>query len=494
MKTEQGRGTVRTIRNRSTGEILGYQALLPREQSKPPPGCANPERYQEPVGPRCATKAEARGLLDAVVLELRDRGAVKHGLPLSHYVGAAIQARYQEARRAYRNDARATRHTATWRSADRRWLKKASWYDWPPASIELPDLQRFFDWLRDEAEGKAGDPLSGSFVRQVASVTRAAFERAGIHPNPAADLKLPKKSEPRVAFLSLASQRLLFGSEDIELADRIMIGCGMGAGLRVGELLAMEPADVHLDDHDPHLVVRYGGAHRAPPKGRKVQRVELFEPGLGFWRLWMEKCYTGGDLVFGGPKGGYAKAWPERFPAWAPVAAVERLSSHIMRHTYAVAVLSGTWGYEPRSLEFVSQQLRHRERTTTERFYGGYEVGVWQRDVRAMTGRAARATQPITAAELLGADVSGDVSIAALPEEVAFLVQSPSLTRNSRSSEETKEVDAFAHQAFESLVSALQAAADRDPHALPRLIHAATEGAEALRLLLAPDESLRRLA
>jgi len=411
-KNEQGMGTIRTVRDRKSGLTLGFQALLPRELSEPPNGCKTPDTYQRPIGPRVDTWDEARALLDAAITELRDVSSLRHGLPLSSYVQQEIKARFGEAKREYGNVARANKSVSTWRSIDRVFLAEAPFNDWPPARVETPDLQSWFDWLRDEAENaKTGDPLSGNFIRNVAQLLRAAFARAKVAPNPVDSLDLPAKNRPRIVHLGIAEQRALFASDDISLADRVMAGCGMGAGLRVNELLSLEATDLFLDVADPHLIVRYGGDHHAPPKGRRVRRVELFEPGLGFWKIWMDRYYGGTVRVFSGPKGGYLKSWPELFPGWAAVVG-KKITSHVMRHTYAVAMLSGTWAYDPQSLEFVQQQLGHADRATTERYYGAYEIGTWQRQVRHFTGREARPeySNGLTALELLGFDASSDVS------------------------------------------------------------------------------------
>jgi integrase len=473
--SEHGAGTIRAVRSKKTGEIIGYQALLPRELSRPRRGSGR-VGYQEPVGPPCATKEEARRVLDAVLYELKSRGAVRHGLPFSSYVEQELRAAHTEARRRYGSLARANKACATARSIDRRWLSKASFYDYPPAAIQLDDLQRWIDQLRDEAEGLSGEPLSSSFVR----IGGANLARA---------LELPAKDAPSVRYLELPAQRAFFASS-AELSDRVMVGCGMGPGLRVGELLSFEIDDVHLDDHDPYLIVRYGGDHHAPTKGGRVRRVELYEPALGFWRLWLGRFYAGGRRVFAGPAGGYLKAWPENFPGWAQLAGVDRLSSHIMRHTYAVAMLSGTWGYEPRSLEFVSKQLGHADVQTTERYYGAYEFGVWQREVRRMTGRdPVRPLAPVTAAELLGLDASveGSGSAGGGEKPPIALVQAtpPSSTQTQEFSKETGRGDASPHHVLALLEGALVATRDGEPHAARRLVEAAGAARELLLDLLA---------
>lgn len=403
-QTKHGRGSVVAVRR--GGEVVGYRALLPRHLTRNP--SAKPG-YREPVGGIHATEREARAMLDAAIVVLREqRVSVRHGLPFSSYVDAAIKALRNEYRREYGSTARANKRVATWQSINRLWLPNAPFYSLPPEMVEVVDLQAWIDWLRDEAESSKGEPLSGSFIRQIASLLTKAFERARLQVNPAASLKLPKKGSPRVEHLSLDSQVLFFRAEEsaISDADRTMAGCGMGAGLRVSELLAMEVTDVHLLEAAPYLIVRYGGPDHAPPKGRGIRRVELFEPGLGFWRRWMKKHYraNGRNLVFAGPRGGYLKAWPESFPGWAHHAQANRLSSHIMRHTYAVSMLSGLWRYEPKSLEFVSKQLGHADIQTTERYYGAWVHGTWQQEVQRMTGRVAKwePGDAITAEWLLG--------------------------------------------------------------------------------------------
>ncbi len=402
-KAETGLGTVRAVRDKS-GAVTGWRALLPRELSDPPDGCKNPEKYQQPIGPLCETDGKARKILEAAIFSLTEKRALRHGLPLATYIDNVIRGKLQEARLVYPTAGRANLSVSTWRSIDRVWLKGSPFYEWLPVQIDIPDLQYFFDGLKLK-NSKRGDPLSSHFIRNVGALLRAAFELAGRAPNPMDSVKLPGRAKPKVEHLTLADQRRLLGCEDIRLADRVMMGCGMGAGLRVGELLSIEDTDVHLDDDDPHLWIQFGGAHRSPTKGRELRRVELFEPGLGFWRRWLADHRKPGEaVVFAGPNGGYQKHWAEQFPEWAEHAGRAAMTSHIMRHSYAVSMLSGSWGYEPKSLEFVQNQLGHSDQATTEKYYGAFEHGTWQRDVRRMTGREAErlARTVVTANALLG--------------------------------------------------------------------------------------------
>lgn len=470
-KSEQGLGAVRAVKNRKTNAIVGYRALLPREHSTPPKGVKNPEKYQEPIPKLCETEDEARALLNAVLTNLREKKTLRHGLTFSHYSQTVLNERKKDFVRKYGNQAKANKKVASFWSIHRRWFKHAAWFDWTPETIEHKDVQHFFNWLRDQ-EGASGEPLSGNWIHQVHGFVKAIFERADIHPNPAVGLKLPERGEANIDYLDLQAQRRLFAADKVSFEDRLMVGCGMGAGLRVGELLSIEVGDVHLDVSDPHLIIRYGGPKHSPPKGKRVRRVELFDPGLGFWRLWMRSHHAGGERVFMGANGGYLYKWPDKFPDWAALAGKDWIGSHIMRHTYAVAMLSGLWGYEPQTLEFVSKQLGHAEVSTTERYYAAYAPGVWQKNVRQMTGREVRKpTAPVGVAGLLGADASVDASPPVFPGEFAKNGTSPRWSKNGKSSDKIAPSDAPTHQQFEERRRAfLKAAAAGDPTALAQAV------------------------
>jgi integrase len=381
--------------------------------SRPPKGCRNPDRYQEPLGELQASRDDAQRLLDAAIVELRSNPARQHALAFAFFADAEYRARLQDARRKYPTAARANEAVSTQKSLIKKWFSEAPFYETPPSDIDAEqDLRPWFARLRDEARSNVtGEPLSNQYVRTVAQFARSVFERAGVSPNPMDAIELPSKSPPQIPFLPIADQRRLLRLDAIPLAERVMIGCGLGTGVRVGELLSIEKSDVFLDGSNPHIFVRYGGPDRAPTKSGRTRRVELFEPGLGFWRFWMRDHYTGGDLVFAGPRGGHQKHWPEKFPEWGELIGRE-LSSHVMRHSYAVSLLSGSWGYEPQGLEFVQVQLGHSERSTTERYYGAYEDGTWQQRVRDMTGRSLpEARKPVTAEELLGLNERPDAPV-----------------------------------------------------------------------------------
>lgn len=480
-KLPPGTGSIKRERGR-------FVALLPRHLSKPPPGCRRPDDYRERLG-SFDTWDEAARVLAAAVHQVRSGTVTSIGATVSDAADRAIERIHSDALRRYGNGPRANRRVSTERSIVRHWLRREPWWNLPASVVETAEIQATLDGILRSGRTHKGDPVSASYVRKIAQLLRAAFSEANIKPNPADSLELPGKKRPAVPWWPLAVQLHFFSSKGLTAEDRVMVGCGMGAGLRVGELLSLEVEDLHLDAADPHLVVRFGGPGHAPPKGGRVRRVELFEPGLGFFRLWMDRYYRGGQLVFGGPKGGYRKSWPEQFPEWSRQLEIRHSTSHIMRHTYAVAMLSGTWGYEPQSLDFVSRQLGHADRATTERYYGDYEHETWRRQVRRMTGREDRPTaeSAISASYLLGRTVGrgGPETPMTGGEGVQFPSSTPRLT-NSENHTGTGADTWGAHPSTVQLARRyLRAVADGDPAAyrigteLAELVLAEVAGADA---------------
>lgn len=75
-------GTVRAIRNRRTGAVIGYTALLPRALSVCPTGVKNPTAYQQTLPGRFETEESARDALDRACREIRREGLSRRHLSL----------------------------------------------------------------------------------------------------------------------------------------------------------------------------------------------------------------------------------------------------------------------------------------------------------------------------------------------------------------------------------------------------------------------------
>jgi len=122
----------------------------------------------------------------------------------------------------------------------------------------------------------------------------------------------------------------------------------IGAGLRPGEQRPLLKADVHADEEDPYLIVRYGSPKK-PTKAGKLRRVPLF--GLALEAVREQLAALKGvknpkGIFWPNERGGYRD---ERVPAqwgeWLKTAGINRkVRRYDLRHTCASALVSGWWG------------------------------------------------------------------------------------------------------------------------------------------------------
>lgn len=387
-------GSVDPIVNRKTKQIIGYKGRLPRSMSVPPKGCKNPSKFRQWVTPLCATRAEAIEILNAAVYELKTLGSLTKGRTFSDYAELDMAERLRKSLFRVDHPVAAEKRVQSWRNILKNWLPKASFWGWPPSAIRLEDLQGFVKWLETKARSR-GRALSSGLIHNIVQQIRGILRAANVNPEATGKLKLPPRTKPKVPHMTLEQQRRFFAHPEIDRQDRVMAGIGMGIGVRVGELLALEAHQITLTGEGRGFIrLEHGGDHHSPLKGKgenKTRRIELHEPGLGFLKIWMADYYRGGVRVFEGPSGGYMSKWPEQWKKWSTLAGC-RMHSHLMRHTYAVSMLSGSWGYEKRPLEFVKRQLGHTEIRTTEKYYADWAEGTWAKDVDDMVGSAVAKT------------------------------------------------------------------------------------------------------
>lgn len=107
--------------------------------------------------------------------------------------------------------------------------------------LTRPDVQRW-------ADGLAGDGLSAQRVRNIVTALRALYGwgigRGMAHVNPCAGLRLPTGGEPRDRVVTPTEAERLIAA--LEPRDQAALGLAVYAGLRLGELLALDWADVDL--------------------------------------------------------------------------------------------------------------------------------------------------------------------------------------------------------------------------------------------------------
>jgi integrase len=156
--------------------------------------------------------------------------------------------------------------------------------------------------------------------------------------------------------------------------ERWIVACAIALGLRQGEQWNLELVDVHLDDIDPHVFIRFG-SHGGTPKNDKPRRVWLTSFATQALRAWLKvlPIYAPKNphaLVFPGPTGARrqkGKLPPSWKPALAAAGITRSIRWHDLRHTCASMLLSGHWGRRW-TLAEVSAHLGHSSIQVTERY------------------------------------------------------------------------------------------------------------------------------
>jgi integrase len=261
--------------------------------------------------------------------------------------------------------------------------------DLPLHRLDAPEISR---WLRDlgaELPGSARPTLS-----LLSAIVGRAIDERLLTANVCRDVKvrLPPRTEDPWTYLLPAEQRALLVAPVPEV-DALQIAVLLGTGVRAGELFSLRLADVHLEDRDPWIWIRYGSP-KGPPKGGKPRHVPVFGLALAAFRRWLEllPSYCPDNprgLAFPGRRGGYQeavsflvrqttvegrKAYLDDFREALALAGITRpVRAHDLRHTWAVSCLCGWWGV-PWRLEDVSAALGHHAIGVTHQYYAHLDL------------------------------------------------------------------------------------------------------------------------
>lgn len=143
----------------------------------------------------------------------------------------------------------------------------------PLARIPLRELRR--SDIERWVDGLEGAPRT---KRNALNLLRRALDRARreklLPENPAIGVHVEGRESDVWTYLSQAEQAALITSTKIPEADRVAIAFAVGTGLRQGEQWALELRDLHVDDPDPFVTVRWGKRGK-PTKTGRVRRVEI---------------------------------------------------------------------------------------------------------------------------------------------------------------------------------------------------------------------------
>lgn len=239
-----------------------------------------------------------------------------------------------------------------------KYLEEATGPEADPTDADSRRLRGYSAWLN----GRGYAP--GTIARRLASLRSFyRFQRrtGGVDANPAEALRNPKQPRrlPR-PFQVEEIVRLLESiptAEPLGLRDRAMFETLYGGGLRVGELVGLDLADLDLDQ----------GLVRARGKGRRERLCPIGPEAVTWLDRWLSArrpAVAGEPAVFLNRDGGRLSARSVGRLLESHLAGLDldpNSSPHTLRHSFATHLLDR--GADLRS---VQELLGHRRLTTTQ--------------------------------------------------------------------------------------------------------------------------------
>jgi integrase/recombinase XerD len=235
------------------------------------------------------------------------------------------------------------------------------WLGGPVARTSVEELETYLAELR-----AAG--LSGSTIARRVAALRSFFRHQMLlgarADNPAAELDLPRRHRPLPRTLSPAEAERLIeaaaGTTPRAHRDRAIVELLYGAGLRVGEAVALSKSDVDLEGRIVRALGK-GNKERVVPIGRPA--VEALRRYLSRGRPFLDARHRP-ELFLNARGGALTRAGVflilRRLAGKAGLEP-ERVHPHLLRHSFATHLLEG--GADLRS---VQEMLGHADLATTE--------------------------------------------------------------------------------------------------------------------------------
>ncbi|MDJ0927230.1 MAG: tyrosine recombinase XerC [Gammaproteobacteria bacterium] len=179
--------------------------------------------------------------------------------------------------------------------------------------------------------------------------------------NPGGDVSAPRAPRKLPETLDVDQMALLLeiaGDDAVACRDRAMLELLYSSGLRLAELIGLDPADVDLDD----ATVRVLG------KGRKERLLPVGRKAVAAVREWLrlrgELAATGEPALFVGVRGRRItpRVVQQRVEYWARQSGLPRhVYPHLFRHSCATHLLESS-----QDLRGVQELLGHADISTTQ--------------------------------------------------------------------------------------------------------------------------------
>jgi integrase/recombinase XerD len=238
--------------------------------------------------------------------------------------------------------------------------------------VYLGQLRRFFEWCGGGTPKLPGDPgpsaqayllelvrgpgISKSYQNQIVSALRFLCEGVLGQPRLALRIPRPRKERKLPAVLSPGEVARLVGKTR-NLKHRALLMLLYSAGLRVGEVVRLTPADL---DMDRGLVRVRGG------KGGKDRYTLLAQRAIEAVRLYRDAYPARPWLFPGGMKETHltTRSVQRIVQESARAAGIEkRVTAHTLRHSFATHLLEGGT-----NLRVIQELLGHQSARTTQMY------------------------------------------------------------------------------------------------------------------------------
>lgn len=265
--------------------------------------------------------------------------------------------------------------------------------------VRPEDLRRYQSGLYAGSK-EDGRPFSTAAISlrlaSVKNLFRFLLRRGYAVFDPSASIELPRleKRLPRVILTEAEAARIVSapkGRSPHALRDRAILETLYGTGIRIGELLALTPADVDTEERVLRVVRGKGGKDRHLPltetAARAIEaylvhgRASLAARLKGARATWSRPRGERGEWLFLGGWGGklHRATVGEVVRTWAKKAGIrKRVTCHTFRHSVATHLLRGR-----ADIRHIQVLLGHGSLSTTER-YTHVEMG----DLRRVVERA----------------------------------------------------------------------------------------------------------
>jgi integrase/recombinase XerD len=227
------------------------------------------------------------------------------------------------------------------------------------AQIDAGALRRHLDGLAARGCGPATRARSLSALRRFFAYLRAERHVAN---DPLAELSRPRQPQRVPRVLAREEVEALLRAPDstpLGVRDRALLELMYATGLRVSELVNLELDALSLADHTASVL----------GKGRKQRRVLFGEPAARWLARWLElrpryARRSRATQVFVSQRGtrlSRQAVWYRIRRYARPLGLADRLSPHVLRHSFATHLLEGG-----ADLRAVQELLGHADIGTTE--------------------------------------------------------------------------------------------------------------------------------